>query len=334
MREIRIAGAGPSGLAAAIVLARNGANVSVFEQNSCVGRRFNGDFQGIENWTSDDDFLERISSLGLETSFRYIPFHNFTFYDEVSRPTLVKSEQPIVYLIKRGKSSDTLDSGLLKQALAVGVQVKFNEKLSFGEADIIATGPQGKPDGIAKGITFDTNYPEFGCATLNQRLSPGGYTYFLSSGGSVTLATVLLRDFPRASECLRETIKEYEKLLGIKIPNKVRVWGGRGNFSTLSTGIRLGKLLVGEAAGFQDKLFGFGIRFALISGILAATSFIEIKNYDDLWKPEFMRLMKVSRANRFIFANFSISRQLCCQVLGKSKDPRRTLRTLYSWQRI
>ena len=35
MREIRIAGAGPSGLAAAIVLARNGANVSVFEQNSC-----------------------------------------------------------------------------------------------------------------------------------------------------------------------------------------------------------------------------------------------------------------------------------------------------------
>src|SRR3989344_4881005 len=105
-------------------------------------------------------------------------------------------------------------------------------------------------------------------------------------------------------------------------------------FFSLSTGIRLGKLLVGEAAGFQDKLFGFGIRFALISGILAATSFIEIKNYDDLWKPEFMRLMKVSRANRFIFANFSISRQLCCQVLGKSKDPRRTLRTLYSWQRI
>lgn len=334
MREIRIAGAGPSGLAAAIVLARNGLNVSVFEQNSCVGRRFNGDFQGIENWTSSDDFLEKLTSFGLEANFKHIPFHNFVLYNESFRSTQIKSEKPLVYLVKRGETSDTLDEGLLKQALAVGVKIKFNQKLHFDKADIIATGPQGRPDGVAKGITFDTDFPEFGCATLNQRLSPGGYTYFLSSGGSATLATVLLRDFPRASKCLEETVKEYENFLGIKVPNKIRIWGGRGNYSTPSTAIRSGKLLVGEAAGFQDKLFGFGIRFALTSGVLAAISFIERKNYDDLWKQEFMRLMKVSRANRFIFANLPIARQLFWQIVGKSKNPRNMLGTLYSWQRI
>lgn len=334
MREIKIAGAGPSGLAAAIVLARNGVNVSVFERNSCVGCRFNGDFQGIENWTSKDDFLDKLKLYGLKASFRHTPFYNFVLYNENFRPVSIKSEKPLVYLVKRGETLDTLDSGLLKQALTVGVRVRFNHKLSPGDADIIATGPQGKPDGIAKGITFDTDFPEFGCATLNQCLSPGGYTYFLSSGGSATLATVLLSDFPRASECLEETIREYEKFLGIKIPNKVRVWGGRGNFSTPSTGIQFGRLRVGEVAGFQDKLFGFGIRFALTSGVLAATSFLEQKNYDQLWKPEFLRLMKVSRVNRFMFANLPIARQLFWKIIGNSKNPRTTLGTLYSWQRI
>lgn len=47
-RPIRIAGAGPSGLAAAIVLARAGRDVEVHEAKRDVGTRFIGDLQIIE----------------------------------------------------------------------------------------------------------------------------------------------------------------------------------------------------------------------------------------------------------------------------------------------
>src|SRR5581483_11994923 len=46
---IKIAGAGPSGLAAAITLAKAGHEVEIFEARPAVGARFIGDFQVIEN---------------------------------------------------------------------------------------------------------------------------------------------------------------------------------------------------------------------------------------------------------------------------------------------
>ena len=42
------------------------------------------------------------------------------------------------------------------------------------------------------------------------------------------------------------------------------------------------KLLVGEAAGFQDLFLGFGMKYAFLSGYIAAKSIIEEKNYDGL----------------------------------------------------
>ena len=48
-RVTRIAGAGPSGLAAAIVLARAGRAVEVHEAKGDVGTRFIGDLQIIES---------------------------------------------------------------------------------------------------------------------------------------------------------------------------------------------------------------------------------------------------------------------------------------------
>ena len=49
---VHILGAGLSGLAAATYLAKAGREVHVYEIRSDSGARFDGDFQGIENWTS------------------------------------------------------------------------------------------------------------------------------------------------------------------------------------------------------------------------------------------------------------------------------------------
>lgn len=66
---ISIVGAGPAGLACAIVLARADYPVVVHEQHSKVGGRFHGDFQGLENWSSEEDILDELARSGIERSF-------------------------------------------------------------------------------------------------------------------------------------------------------------------------------------------------------------------------------------------------------------------------
>ena len=51
MNTVKIIGAGPAGLVAAIVLRRHGIPVTVFEKSPEVGHRLSGDFQGLENWS-------------------------------------------------------------------------------------------------------------------------------------------------------------------------------------------------------------------------------------------------------------------------------------------
>ena len=63
MQPIRIAGAGPSGLAAAIALAKGGRAVEVHEAKPDVGTRFIGDLQIIEAASESEPipiFLDRI----------------------------------------------------------------------------------------------------------------------------------------------------------------------------------------------------------------------------------------------------------------------------------
>ena len=66
---VEIAGAGPAGLAAAITLAQAGRQVVVYETQKEVGRRFGGDYQGLENWSSDEDVLSVLKAQGLTTDF-------------------------------------------------------------------------------------------------------------------------------------------------------------------------------------------------------------------------------------------------------------------------
>ncbi len=68
-KQIHIEGAGPSGLTAAINLKRAGLRVIVHEKNQDARMRFNGDFQGLENWTADEDVPEFLRSMGVSVNF-------------------------------------------------------------------------------------------------------------------------------------------------------------------------------------------------------------------------------------------------------------------------
>src|SRR5947208_10881175 len=154
---IRIAGAGPSGLAAAIVLARAGRAVEVHEAKADVGMRFIGDLQIIEAASEAEpvpDFLDRV---GIERNFYFRPANWATFYDHRRVARLIRSTAPYGWFIRRGAEEGTLDRGLLAQARAAGTNVMFNSRIT--DADIVATGP-ASPDGLAREMTWRTAGPE------------------------------------------------------------------------------------------------------------------------------------------------------------------------------
>ena len=64
-------------------------------------------------------------------------------------------------------------------------------------------------------------------------------------------------------------------------------------------------LFVGAAAGFVEPARGFGIKYAIESGLLAAKSIIEKKNYDKLWQDSFKDELKEGFKRRLLLEKLS-----------------------------
>jgi len=191
---IRIAGAGPSGLAAAIVLARAGRAVEVHEAKADVGTRFIGDLQIIEGASEREPVPEFLDRIGIERNFYFRAADSATFYDHRRRARLIRSKAPYGWFIRRGPEEGTLDRGLLAQARAAGATVVFNSRLPT--ADIVATGP-ASPDGLAREMTWHTSDPERIDVYFNHKLSPGGYSYLFILDGIATFGCAIVADFKK-----------------------------------------------------------------------------------------------------------------------------------------
>ncbi len=91
---INIIGAGPAGLTAAIVLRKHGLPVKVFDMASDVGHRLNGDFQGLENWTSEKNITDILKETGIEINFLCVPHYGGTLIAPGMKPAEIKSDRP------------------------------------------------------------------------------------------------------------------------------------------------------------------------------------------------------------------------------------------------
>src|SRR5947209_2938884 len=158
---IRIAGAGPSGLAAAIILARAGREVEVHEAKRDVGTRFIGDLQIIEGEYESEPIPAFLDRLVIERNYYFRAADWATFYDNKNAARIIRSKEPYGWFIHRGAEEGTLDRGLLAQAQRAGAKVIFNSRLAPDQADIVATGP-ASPDGLAKEMTWRVGGGELG----------------------------------------------------------------------------------------------------------------------------------------------------------------------------
>lgn len=327
-KAIKIIGAGPAGLAAAINLAMNSYEVIVYEKNADVGMRFNNNFQGLENWSTEEDILSSLKTMSINTDFFYKPFYGGWLYGP-SASAQIESANPMFYLIKRGKGPNTLDNSLKKQALNLGVNIIFNTYVGNEDSDIIATGPR-RPNILAFGIVFETNLKDTAVVILNDTIAPKGYAYLLVSDKKATLATVIFEQFKLGNQYLKKTIEKFRDILNFEIKNPKK-FVGSGNFFIPRSAIKEGKIYIGEAAGFQDFLFGFGIRYAITSGYLAAKSIIEGIEYNILWKNKFGQQIRTSLFNRVLYELFGDTiYDFLVKRTGTSKDPRELWKKFYN----
>src|SRR5438067_3564038 len=219
MQPIRIAGAGPSGLAAAIALARDGREVEVHEARGDVGTRFIGDLQIIESASENEPvpiFLDRI---GIQRNFYFRPADWATFYDHRGLARMIRSGEPYGWFIRRGAEEGSLDRGLLAQARDAGAKVIFNSRLA--EADIIATGP-ASPDGLAREMTWRSSEPERIDVFFNHKLSPGGYSYLFILDGIATFGCAIVSDFKRIDDYFDHSLAEAQRLHAFEVPAEHR----------------------------------------------------------------------------------------------------------------
>lgn len=297
---IEIAGAGPAGLAAAITLARAGREVVVHEAYKEVGHRFGGDFQGLENWTSEANVLDFLANLGLTTDFNAGPGCVVTAFDAARRAYRVHSDEPLFYLVERGPGPGTLDSALLAQAQALGVEVRFESRLRQMKGEgILAAGPRAA-DAIAVGYHFETTMADGFWVICDDDLAPKGYAYLLIMNGKGTLKSCMFSGFKQEKLYVQRTLAAFEQLLGLEM-NNPQPHGGSGNFRIPASACSGPHPRVGEQAGFQDTLWGFGMRLAIHSGVLAAQSLLTNESYDALWQRELRPQMETSVVNRALF---------------------------------
>jgi flavin-dependent dehydrogenase len=303
MKTIRILGGGLSGLTAAINLKHAGVDVEVHERKRFCGKHTN-DFQFLENWTFEDDALVILRNLNIQTDFYLKPWYSLEFISPSLNKCLKRSSQPLMYLLKRGPLEGAIDYALQKQATDAAIPIIFRSKLNADDADIIATGLK-EPNFMVSGITFPFDHPDKAITLFDDRLSLGMYSFFIVNDNIGEIASINPADRKDHKARFDLTVKRFEEILNFKVSAITYRFAAPGSLYFLKNARINNQCFIGEAAGFQDCLAGFGMMYALKSGYHAARSIIRNEDYNRLWQADLLKPMAVSRTNRFLFERLS-----------------------------
>jgi len=281
---IRIAGAGLAGMSAAFCLAREGFKVEVYEKKTFPGHETASYMCALRNYVEDKNPLKEFRNF-------HIPIKAMEISPKVIKisPSFEKRVgYRSYYLVEMGQSKESIEQQLYMQCLAEGV--KFHFKTLGGEVDIVASGAAKDRINIFgygyiyKNLNVD---PEATYLVYNNDIAPKGYVFAITKNSQTTMMVISFdkKEFQTLRERFTNALKIFNPLKRMVDGEEIiaEISGGAYYNKDPFTSLKKGNILyVGEAAGIQDASRGFGLRYAITSGALAAKSIIEEKDYVEL----------------------------------------------------
>lgn len=301
MKSITIVGAGLSGLTAAIILAREGNDVTVLEQKKAVG----GAVLHAEGISGYKLCFADLTPLELDSMSRYLGFdllqksdsEPLPFYNDLPSARfrafgkVFDTRFPAnlhMKMVERGPRPSSLDTWLYGLASESGVKFQFDTKVStkkdFADlppGSIVATGMFG--DAFeALDIPFTRAYGLFAGGPATEGRSPfcvayyhqmtRDYAYYASVNG-VGAAVLFQRGKPLSDAAIQWFPRQLEEDEGINFPHwhLVNNLGGTPTGALFNPRLFSGNLiLTGTLSGMQDPSMVLGVHGALVSGKIAA----------------------------------------------------------------
>ncbi|MFQ6677256.1 MAG: NAD(P)/FAD-dependent oxidoreductase [Fidelibacterota bacterium] len=329
LNPIKISGAGIAGMTAAINLKKAGKNVVIFEKYPAIGLSRDGDYEGLENWIFEENLHSFFINHGfLFDSIKTHPIFNFTVHFDGVEPFNVHSAIPFFYLVKRGSERDCIDMQLYEQCVSTGVEFEFGNNAP-DKITIDASGTK-KAAGLIQGMNYKTDLKDQIHLLFGQEYAPKGYAYLIVLDGKATLATAFKKNKDILTNPLQKSI-DYFNQKGFMIP-KGSAFGSRGSFD-----IPLMKALkhpyrIGEAGGYQDYLFGFGMRMAMTSGLAIAKHLSGESDEAKRLLKLLNRKCKISFVNRIIYERITDHQKLkIAKSMAVSDRPLNILSRSYQW---
>lgn len=183
MKKIVVIGGGPAGMMAAIVAAKAGNDVSLYEQNEKLGKKLFITGKGRCNVTNDCDCEELLSNVISNPKFLYSAFYDFNaqscmdFFEEIG--VRLKVERGNRVFPQSDHSSDIIRA-LEYEMRRVGVVVCLNtavKGLLVEETSVECSGAQTSGNPVCKGVVLSN-----GKQVLSDRvlLATGGVSYPLT----------------------------------------------------------------------------------------------------------------------------------------------------------
>lgn len=296
---IRILGGGIAGLTSAINLAKGGQQATVYESLPKVGMRFKPNCQLFGNWNTKNDIISNLEKFNIKVNYKTklesIEFHS---PDLKRKAELISDTRPVGYTVIRG-GENSFERYLEKQAKKEDVKIITNFKKKI-KPDIIATGCK-KTEAVGYGGVFKGNFDvKTSIVLFDYDYAPGGYSYLLPHSKKIATLAIAMRPWNNPKKLFSKLIEHPLYKKQIHDSEIMYNFSGISNFKIPKTAIDKGSLLIGEAAGFQDYAFGFGMRYAIISGYLASKSILEELDYDKLWKKTFLKELKKTHLIRTV----------------------------------
>jgi len=284
---IHIYGAGLSGLTAAINLAREGYDVTVYEKEERAGG--SGKINPSVHMTPLH-FEKMKEYIGIDVKPCFSKLNIFTahIYSKI-----VHFNPEYLYVTERGPQKTSLDYYLYTIARKEGINFEFSNPLtrdtlnSVPDNSIIAAGTYS---GLCKYLKLRSiPFVHFDSRMKTECNGSFCMAYFDTYIGGYGYAYIATKDNLLSGEVDFFLNQPYEKYLQ-KFKNQLKKTKNI-QFSTWSMvednypeQVQLFKkahgknyLLAGALSGFHDPFFGFGVNSALVSGKIAATALIDKK---------------------------------------------------------